>query len=81
MVVIFCPNANIPGWNYLGPVCGGLTAGVLLADVPHQPHEAVADALFVGVLAHGDARPVCLLIAALLVKQLATLWTSENRGV
>ena len=56
------------------PVCGGLTGGVLLADVPHQPHEAVADALLVGFLAHSDACPVRLLIAALLVKQLVALW-------
>lgn len=51
----------------------GLTYRILLADVFHNPHEAIADALFISVLAHSYTSPVALFVLAPLKQQLPTL--------
>ena len=51
----------------------GLTTGVLLADVSHDLHEAVADALFIRLLLDCDARPVGFLIVPLLPQRVPAL--------
>ena len=51
----------------------GLTYRVLLADVFHYPHEAIADALFISVLTHSYTSPVALFVLAPLKQQLPTL--------